>query len=139
MKIQSILFYLLLVLAAATGVADEVVSPPRAWWKELVTIQSVEESNAKEINEFIKLMSSKPAKVYDENGEHQATPEESAAPIEAIKKKAITNNKQWKELKSLYQTGDEIYLYAAPPLSGPMGYLLVRKGKVIFNMVKAKQ
>jgi hypothetical protein len=124
----------------------QVWLPPPEDWKEEVTTQIVENEDRQERERSIKQFE-----------DWLALPEGSSIPsnglgngrlpdrktlrreIESTRAGAMSNREDWIRLKSNFRHGDRILRYAAPPLSGPIGFVLVRDGVAIDAIVTGYQ
>jgi len=96
------------------------------WTKTEVTIEEVEAKDKVTMEQRIGYIRKK----FGDKADHL---------IEKMKTTSILKNKDWIKLKKLYRKNDKIINYQAPPLSGPIGYWLIRDGKVIVDVYVADQ
>ncbi len=109
--------------------------PPRDWWQDTVTIEEVELEHRIQIEYQISRAKKVGILVYNNK-----IKDFQMASADELKKYIIKLNSQktlydpgWIKLKSLYKAGDIIRKYVAPPLTGSVGYILIRNNKVIYN------
>lgn len=109
--------------------------PPKEWWGKQITIEQVEKEHTKEIEAQISRIKEAGVSVYDRDKDAlvKASPAEVKSAISKLESQKELNTLGWNKLKSLYKKGDVILRYAAPPLSGSAGYILVRDNKVIYK------
>ncbi|TQV75026.1 hypothetical protein FLL45_08780 [Aliikangiella marina] len=125
-------------------------APPKQWWSAPLSIEEIEKQDEawaqKQIEkienfthdcEELEMKSSQEKRI-------KSTPCNSSKSnknylLRGIESMRLSNAKGWLKLKSLYQAGDEVRSYAAPPLSGSIGYILIREGVVIYTYETAQQ
>jgi len=147
------LIYLLFLAYPFVAISGDQNFPPRHWWQEQATIEKIEKDDAVDVDSKLKRFSNISFKSSDSSNENvseansrikrvkssKSSKEMQEKFLETIKNNAIVNNSEWKILKSKFIEGDAIYGYAAPPLSGPYGYILVRNNAVIYDVVLGDQ
>ena len=105
---------------------------PRDWWKDPVSIQEIEHMDrlkrAKLVQEIPVHLDGQPI-----------TTSENEERIRMLERAGIQNNRDWQRIKGRFHPGDQIYKFAAPPLSGPMGFILVRDGRAIDILITGYQ
>ena len=119
--------------------------PPKHWWKGAVSFKDVERewegfqkpilyatwsgaceeySEPKEISKRIKRLNC--IKYHDYSSEELDNKYKYY-----LKHDALVQNREWVKFKTLWRKGDSIIEYAAPPLSGGFGVLILRNKKSI--------
>ncbi|NVJ50156.1 MAG: hypothetical protein HWE11_07205 [Gammaproteobacteria bacterium] len=150
MRFGSIIFFVMAFSSLSYG--NDKSYPPKSWWDAPQSIEEIEKQNEawaiKQIEKYknatfkcvdseIKTIRGRPFKFDCNSFKGEENPIiESIGAIESMR---LSKAKGWAELKSLYKAGDEVRSYAAPPLSGGIGYILVRNGNVIHVYETANQ
>src|SRR4249919_2438737 len=119
---------ILLLLSAALAAWAAPASIPKEYWKSLVTVDEVEDADRAWRGELVARYNSLDYVLI--NGDKVAVNAEMRAKFAAsITASPITANPDWRKIKELHRPGDQIYKFMWPPLSGPIGYVLVRDGQ----------
>ena len=119
-----------------TGLAYAQPPPvPKEWWKNEVSVQEVESADQQWRTDLVERLHASGSR--DANG--KSIDSESVRRIEEFSRSSIKDNEGWVRIKSMLGPGDLLYEFAAPPLSGPMGYVLVRDGVAIDAITTADQ
>lgn len=123
--------------------------PPKSWWDAPQTIEEIEKQDEawaiKQIEKSKKTTFTcidsdiKTRRGRLSKSDCNSFKSEENPILESIESMRLSKAKGWAELKSLYKTGDEVRSYAAPPLSGGIGYILIRNGVVIHVYETAQQ
>ena len=132
-----------LLLMAALAQAQEL-SIPRSWWKEEMSVQQIETADHVWRSELIAHLTAIPPENLQATGAHGSlsTTEKQATIatlVGDLSRLTLASRPEWIRIKSRIRPGDRIYNYAAPPLSGPIGYILVRNDAIIDEISIADQ
>ena len=115
--------------------------PPKEWWGKKVTTKEVELEHKKQIEYQISNAKSNGIMIYDNKKSDfvMASSKELKEYINKLENQKKLIDPRWIKLKSLQQRGDIIRRYAAPPLTGSVGYILIRDNVIIYNYQVAIQ
>jgi hypothetical protein len=139
----TIMFSIILIfsLVIAFFIDASRTDPPKEWWRDEMTIRQIENEHEKEIELQIATYRHEGFFTYDRKKKilRSATKEEIDETIKRLQAEREMKSQGWIQLKSLYKDGDKVRKYQAPPLTGSVGYILVRGNKVIFKYHMAIQ
>lgn len=133
------------LLFALPALAQDYLPPP-GYWQEEVTTQIVEDEDRRDrersIENFEALLALPEGSSIPSNGLGGGkVPDRKTLMrmIEDMHAFSMPNRKDWIRIKSKLKPGDRILRFAAPPLSGPLGFVLVRDGVAIDAIVIGNQ
>lgn len=119
----------------------QTMTVPREYMQEIVTIASAETAaEADRAALEAKFKSETHTMIFDGNLQLvPISPETHAAMEKATAKTVLEFNSDWQTIKAFYREGDTIHRFAWPPLSGPIGYVLMRGEKQIHVAITGYQ
>jgi len=148
MIFRLIIFFLIAYSSFSYGANSSY--PPKSWWSEPKSIEEIEKQNEawwiSQIEKYKNATSTcTDSNIKAKKGSRinailcESNDNEENPFLKAIESMRLSKSDGWSELKSMYQVGDEVRSYAAPPLSGGIGYILIRSGIVIHVYETAQQ